>query len=137
MEKQTKILLGIGAVIAAYLILKPKKALGDLANSGQKDPLAQDIVTPPDVVTPPPPPVDNGKKTAVEPATKPCEVTYHNCTPNPRKEIIQIPYDDEKCYTPMRFGGYQPERPPCAQPMPDDRFGKNIIDARLNEYLYA
>jgi hypothetical protein len=26
MEKQTKILLGIGAVIAAYLILKPKKA---------------------------------------------------------------------------------------------------------------
>jgi hypothetical protein len=26
MEKQTKILLGVGAVIAAYLILKPKKA---------------------------------------------------------------------------------------------------------------
>ena len=26
MEKQTKILLGLGAVIAAYLILKPKKA---------------------------------------------------------------------------------------------------------------
>jgi hypothetical protein len=25
MEKQTKILLGVGAVIAAYLILKPKK----------------------------------------------------------------------------------------------------------------
>jgi hypothetical protein len=25
MEKQTKILLGLGAVIAAYLILKPKK----------------------------------------------------------------------------------------------------------------
>ena len=28
MEKRTKILLGIGAVIAAYLILKPKKAIG-------------------------------------------------------------------------------------------------------------
>jgi len=27
MEKQTKILLGLGAVIAAYLILKPKKAV--------------------------------------------------------------------------------------------------------------
>jgi hypothetical protein len=27
MEKQTKILLGVGAVIAAYLILKPKKAV--------------------------------------------------------------------------------------------------------------
>ena len=27
MEKQTKILLGVGAVIAAYLILKPKKAI--------------------------------------------------------------------------------------------------------------
>ena len=26
MEKQTKILLGVGAIIAAYLILKPKKA---------------------------------------------------------------------------------------------------------------
>jgi hypothetical protein len=27
MEKQTKILLGLGAIIAAYLILKPKKAV--------------------------------------------------------------------------------------------------------------
>ena len=27
MEKQTKILIGVGAVIAAYLILKPKKVL--------------------------------------------------------------------------------------------------------------
>jgi hypothetical protein len=27
MEKQTKILLGLGAVIAAYIILKPKKAV--------------------------------------------------------------------------------------------------------------
>jgi hypothetical protein len=28
MDKNTKILLGVGAVIAAYLILKPKKAVG-------------------------------------------------------------------------------------------------------------
>jgi hypothetical protein len=28
MERNTKILLGVGAVIAAYLILKPKKAVG-------------------------------------------------------------------------------------------------------------
>ena len=27
MEKQTKILLGVGAVVAAYLILKPKKVM--------------------------------------------------------------------------------------------------------------
>ena len=29
MEKQTKILLGVGAVIAAYLILKPKKVAAE------------------------------------------------------------------------------------------------------------
>jgi hypothetical protein len=29
MEKQTKILLGLGAVIAAYLILKPKKVTAE------------------------------------------------------------------------------------------------------------
>jgi hypothetical protein len=29
MEKQTKILLGVGAVIAAYLIFKPKKAMSE------------------------------------------------------------------------------------------------------------
>lgn len=28
MEKQTKILLGVGAIIAAYLIFKPKKVVG-------------------------------------------------------------------------------------------------------------
>jgi len=30
MEKNTKILLGVGAVIAAYLILKHKKAVGQM-----------------------------------------------------------------------------------------------------------
>jgi hypothetical protein len=39
MEKQIKILLGLGAVIAAYLILKPKKAAGqsDPAQPEEKD----------------------------------------------------------------------------------------------------
>jgi hypothetical protein len=41
MEKQTKILLGVGAVIAAYLILKPKKVIGQTAvvmpTNGQTD----------------------------------------------------------------------------------------------------
>jgi hypothetical protein len=110
MEKNTKILLGVGAVIALYLILKPKKAVGQ---SDLREPLE-------DAVTPPPPPVDTGKKTAVEPATKPCEVIYYNCTPNPRIEIIQIPYDDEKCDRLIRYGGYQPDPPPCAPRGDDD-----------------
>jgi hypothetical protein len=39
MEKQTKILLGVGAVIAAYLILKPKKAAAEttLVNNPLQD----------------------------------------------------------------------------------------------------
>jgi len=120
--------------------------------------------------------VDTGKKTAVEPTTKPCEVTYHNCTRNSRKEIIQIPIDDENCNTPMRYGGYQPDRPQCApRGNEDDSFiklyepigfrdntyydqptridynsgkynqeetvdyymGRDIVNARFNEYLYA
>ena len=32
MEKNTKILLGVGAIIAAYLILKPKKAMANTQN---------------------------------------------------------------------------------------------------------
>lgn len=78
--------------------------------------------------------VDTGKKTAVEPATKPCEVTYHNCTRNPRKEIIQIPYDDENCDTPMRFGGYQPEEPPCAPPPEERKKPYEPIGFRDNTY---
>lgn len=36
MEKNTKILLGIGAAIAAYLILKPKKETQKVVESNQK-----------------------------------------------------------------------------------------------------
>jgi len=38
MEKQTKILLGVGAVIAAYLILKPKKAMAQTTLVSLKKP---------------------------------------------------------------------------------------------------
>ena len=112
MEKNTKIILAIGAAGLVYLLYKKglfaNKTIAEVA----KD-VKNDVV---DVVTP-----DTGKKTAVEPATKPCEITYHNCTRNPRRQIIQIPYDDEKCDTLMRYGGYQPEPPPCA-PRGDDMF---------------
>jgi hypothetical protein len=45
MDKNTKILLGVGAVIAAYLILKPKKAIGqtDVVNNTSTEKLAQSI----------------------------------------------------------------------------------------------
>jgi hypothetical protein len=101
--------------------------------------------------------VDTGKKTAVEPATKPCEVTKWNCGSNPR-ETIQIPYD-ANCFD------YQYEKPPCAPPRggEDESFIKiyepigfrdnryydqpNRVDnteydhygydERFNQYLYA
>jgi hypothetical protein len=107
--------------------------------------------------------VDTGKKTAVEPTTKPCEVIYSNCTPNPLIKIIQIPYDDEKCDRLIRYGGYQPDPPPCAprgneddsfiklyepidfrdntyydQPIRTDPYmGRDMINDRFNQYIYA
>jgi hypothetical protein len=129
MEKQTKILLGVGAAILAILILNYKKLAPQIAEespsgSGGTMPMPDGggggigIVQSPEgnLQTP----VDTGKKTAVEPTTKPCEVIYHNCTPNPRIEIIQIPYDDEKCDRLIRYGGYQPDPPPCAPRGGDD-----------------
>ena len=63
----------------------------------------------------------NDKKTAVEPDTKPCEVTYHDCTRNPRRETIQIPiYAD--CYD------YQQAKPPCAPQNNEPPFGYNPFD---------
>ena len=48
MEKQTKILLGVGAVIAAYLILKPKKVVTQTAvvaqNTKKVCPEGQELV---------------------------------------------------------------------------------------------
>jgi hypothetical protein len=39
MEKQTKILLGVGAAIAAYLILKPKKAVAQTVTPQPSNPV--------------------------------------------------------------------------------------------------
>ena len=43
MEKQTKILLGVGAVIAAYLILKPKKAVASTSVSQELTKIAEEL----------------------------------------------------------------------------------------------
>jgi hypothetical protein len=68
MEKNTKILLGIGAAIVAYLILKPKKAKGQTLTKEQKPK-----------------------------NTKDCMRTIHYCGTRPSlTEIIQIPLD-AKC----------------------------------------
>ena len=68
MQKQTKILLGLGAVIAAYLILKPKKYIGQTS-----------------VVN-----------TSTPTKTKDCVVGSFNCVTT-TYETIQIPIADE-CY---------------------------------------
>jgi hypothetical protein len=68
MQKNTKILLGIGAVIAAYLILKPKKAIGQTPNVNTPTPVK----------------------------TKDCVVSSYNCVTR-TYQTIQIPIDDE-CY---------------------------------------
>ena len=55
MEKQTKILLGVGAVIAAYLILKPKKATaqtGVVTSNTKVCPEGQQLVDIPCLVAP-------------------------------------------------------------------------------------
>jgi hypothetical protein len=68
MKKNTKILIGVGAVIAAYLILKPKKAKGQTLT-----------------------------KEETPKTTKDCRRTIHNCGYSLSKtEIIQIPLD-AKC----------------------------------------
>jgi hypothetical protein len=53
MEKQTKILLGVGAVIAAYLILKPKKVVAQTAvviGTNTSDKVIKTAVMPKDYV---------------------------------------------------------------------------------------
>ena len=53
MEKQTKILLGVGVVIAAYLILKPKKAVAQkevVTDTNTSDKVIKAAVMPKDYV---------------------------------------------------------------------------------------
>ena len=162
MEKNTKILLGLGAVIAAYLILKPKKATQtDVVTSTKKLDIESLERVPSQDDTPemilggtrrtykdkdgviykytwtstyPPHGTytdtkgnkwdDNGNQIIVDnipittTKTKDCVVETYNCVTTTYK-TIQIPIDDDKCDTPKRFGGYQPEFPQCAGPMPD------------------
>jgi hypothetical protein len=160
MEKSTKLIIAaIGLGGLGFFLYKKglfaKTTIAEVAKDVKKD--VVDVITPKDVVSPPPPPIDTGKKTAVEPATKPCEVIKWNCGSNPR-ETIQIPYD-ANCFD------YQYEKPPCAPPRggADERFIKlhqpiffrdntyydqpNRVDnreydhygydERFNQYLYA
>jgi hypothetical protein len=117
MEKNTKILLGVGAAIALYLILKPKKTIPiDLSSTGQRDPLPQmpkggGVVQNPEGDLKP---IDTGKKTAVEPPTKDCVQVGYNCREN-TYNTIQIPLDAD-------CNNYQPAMPQCAPPRGDDMF---------------
>jgi hypothetical protein len=112
MEKQTKILLGVGAAIALYLILKPKKA----PTQTQHEDLEAigggvGIVQNPEGELKP---IDTGKKTAVEPTTKDCVQVGYNCREN-TYNTIQIPLDAD-------CNNYQPAMPQCAPPRGDDMF---------------
>jgi hypothetical protein len=164
MEKNTKILLGVGAIIAAYLILKPKKAVAQtsLVSTPNTTPLvfterqqninnmylatdANEVIQNPfsvwngdkfdnyviyndvtqqeiDIAKKSYPNsilaksnylVDNSKysKAVLTTKTKDCETTIYSCFKPSRKEIIQIPIDDE-CYK------YQNQIPQCL-PNPD------------------
>ena len=122
MEKQTKILLGLGAVIVAILILNSKKVAGQ---SGLRQPLETgggEAMTIPDdigggvgIVQSPDgdlKPVVTGKKTAVEPTTKDCVQVGYDCTKN-FYNTIHISLDAD-------CNDYQPAMPQCAPPRGGD-----------------
>jgi len=75
MEKQTKILLGLGAVIAAYLILKPKKV-----DTSTQDTIAQ---------------IRMNVKSKVSPINGKCPIGYYketiNCIIAPCPEGMCVP----------------------------------------------
>jgi hypothetical protein len=167
MEKNTKILLGLGAFIAAYLILKPKKAAAQTdvvtkkleIDSLERVPSSDDT---PEMIlgatrrtykdkdgliykytwsSAYPPrgkytdtngnqwddngnPIIGDNIPITTTKTKDCVVKTFNCITTTYK-TIQIPID-ANCDAPMRYGGYQPEPPPCAEPL--DRDFKFILD---------
>ena len=116
MEKQTKILLGVGAAIALYLILKPKKVI-DTTQLGV--PADSPIVDHP--ITPNPLVLTDKVKTDVEPITKDCVQVGYDCT-NKTYNTIQIPLDAD-------CNNYQPAMPQCAARPVDDyiMYGKPIL----------
>ena len=116
MEKNTKILLGVGAAIALFLILKPKKSLAqppiDLPSSGGGAiGGGVGIVQNPEGDLKP---IDTDIKTAVEPTTKDCVQVGYNCRES-TYNTIQIPLDAD-------CNNYQPAMPQCAPPRGDDMF---------------
>jgi len=164
MEKSTKLIIaavglgGLGYFLYKKGLFSKTTTTTEIAKDVKKvDDVVKDIVK--EVV-------DTGKKTAVEPATKPCEVIKWNCSTNPR-ETIQIPYD-------ANCNDYQYDKPPCAEPIRErgeklvyDQIGfrdntyndqlyridytsgkynqdvytdymvKDVVNARLNQLLYA
>jgi hypothetical protein len=109
MEKNTKILLGVGAIIALYLILKPKKAIATTIVTNPT-PIGVGIVD----YSPLPLPIDTRKKATVEPPTKDCVQVGFDCR-NRTYNTIQIPLDAD-------CNNYQPAMPQCAPPRGDDMF---------------
>jgi hypothetical protein len=113
-KSTTIILMAVGLGGLGYFLYKKGLFVNKTITEVAKE-VKNDMV---DVVTP-----DSRKKTTVEPATKPCEVTQWDCGSNP-KETILIPYDAD-CNT------YQWKRPPCAPPW-GGGFGKEMVFAPLN-----
>jgi len=111
MEKNTKIILGIGAAIALYLILKPKTAAAQTDTATLPAPLPDPVVDPLDPVRTDPIVVDQSKIDTDVIKTKDCEVRTYNCK-DWFSETIQIQMWED-CAT------YQPVLPPC-RPSPDD-----------------
>jgi hypothetical protein len=122
MTKNTKILLGIGAAIALYLIFKPKSAVAQTNTASTPEPVIdpQPSVPTEPVTEPlpveqenPSPPNPSGLtdqvKATVEPQTKDCVQVGYNCQTN-TYNTIQIPIGED-------CANYQPAMPNCAPPM--------------------
>lgn len=119
MKKNTKILLGVGAAIALYLILKPKKVIdATQVGVGADIPADSPIIDHP--VTPNPLVLTDKVKTDVEPITKDCVQVGYDCTKN-IYNTIQIPLGAD-------CNDYQPAMPQCARPVDDYiMYGKPIL----------
>jgi len=97
-SKKDKIIIYGLAALSLYLVFR-KKTLNTTINltsatapaTPYSKPLNTDIITP------------------VVSKTKDCEITYFNCDGSNRKEIIQIPINDN-------CNKYQPALPNCARP---------------------
>ena len=121
MEKETKILIGAGALALAYYLYNVKKAAAAVSPIG-KATMPTITTQPSPVVTTlkdgelieiPPYPQERIKPKPVVTATKDCVVETYNCVTT-RYETIQIPLDAD-----CRL--YQPENPPCLERIDDEK----------------